>query len=112
MTPDDPIRQYQLRLLDITRDANYAFWNALLTFNAILIGVFLAVAIYSSLLIRVSLAALILVSMLSAALLITNFRACRDLYRSLGQRDLDDAGRLSAAEKERELADADKPLRF
>jgi len=106
MIPDDPIRQDQLRLLDITRDANYAFWNALLTFNAILISVFSAGAIYSSALIRLYLAALVLVSMVSAALLIANFRGCRSTYRLLGQRDLDAAGSLSPAEKERELADA------
>ena len=106
MTPDDPYFQYEQRLLDITREANYALWNALLTFNAILIGVFSAVAIYSSLTTRLCLAALVLASMISAALLIMNFHALRNLFRSMGQTGIEGEGRLPQPEKDRQLDQA------
>ncbi len=80
----DEYKQYQQRLADITRDANYALWNALLTLNGIFISVFSAVAVFSPAAKLLSIT-IIGVSMLSALCLVLNFRSIRNQYRFIGQ---------------------------
>jgi hypothetical protein len=98
----DELEQHQLRLADITRDANYALWNGLLTLNGIFISVFSAVAVFSPTA-KLLAAAIILISMLSALLLILNFRSTRNQYRLMGQVS-DHADRLSPQQRSEQIS--------
>lgn len=98
----DEYSQYEQRILDITRDANFALWNALLTLNGIFISVFSAVAVFSPA--TKGLALLIIsVSMLSALLLILNFRSIRNQYRFMGEAGIDGAAKLTPKQKEQQI---------
>lgn len=70
----------QQRMFDIARDTNYSLWNALLSFNGILITVFtgfLALAPGSN---KILLLIIILTSVISAILLIFNFKSTKNFY--------------------------------
>jgi len=97
--------QYEMRIADIARDANYALWNALLTLNGIFISVFSVVAVFNPASKFVAIF-IIAISMLSALLLVFNFRSIRNLYRLMGQVGIEGAGRLTDEQKHRQLADA------
>ena len=98
----DEYEQHKLRIADITRDANYALWNALLTLNGVIVSVFSAVAVFSSV---AKILAIVIVagSMCSAVLLILNFRSTRNIYRFMGQLSFEAIERLTAKEKEQNL---------
>ncbi len=68
------------RMFDIARETNYSLWNALLSFNGIIITVFtgflaLVPTINSSLILLI-----ILTSVISAILIIFNFKSTKNFY--------------------------------
>jgi hypothetical protein len=107
----DEYQEYERRIFDIGRDANYALWNALLTLNGIIISVFSAVAVFSAeakLLIFI----IVALSMLSAILLILNFRSVRNQYRLIAQTMNRGVEHLSADERKQDIADAHRGYRW
>jgi hypothetical protein len=94
--------EIELRLLDAGRESTYAYWNALLTLNGILISAFSAIAFFGTAnkwLIFV----LVAFSMLSAGLLIANYVAMKNLYKELGRLDADTFEKMSEQEKREDL---------
>jgi hypothetical protein len=70
----------QQRMFDIARDTNYSLWNALLSFNAILITVFTGFLTLAPVANKMLLLIIILTSVISAVLLIFNFKSNKDFY--------------------------------
>jgi hypothetical protein len=103
----DDYEHHNLRIADITRDANYALWNGLLTLNGIIISVFSAVAVFSPGA-KVLVVIIIAIAMLSALLLILNFRSTRNQYRLIGQIGIAGVEGLSPQHKEQQLAAASR----
>ena len=93
------------RLMDVTRESNFALWNALLTLNGIIASVFSAVAVFEA---QIKPAAffIVLLSMICAALMIENFRCTRDLYRRIGQADPQEIMRMNEGEKKLQVESA------
>lgn len=107
----DEYEQYRQRILDITRDANYALWSALLTVNSVIVSVFSVVAIFRS---GTDVLAVVIIasSMVSATFLIMNFRSLRNLYRCIGQLDFESVAKLTPEEESQQLdADVRKHMR-
>jgi hypothetical protein len=77
-------RQALAELIGATRDSESAYWNALLTFNAILITVFSGISLMNNEH-RVTIFALILCCLLSSFLLIVNFLARREHFLEAGK---------------------------
>jgi hypothetical protein len=101
----DRYEEQQRRLASLTIDANYALWNAPLTLNGIIISVFTAVAIFNPNL-KFIVVCIIGASMISAALLILNFRSTRNLYRSLGRTSAEDIQQMTPQQRQAQLDDA------
>jgi hypothetical protein len=99
----DQCEQYERRIIDIARDSNYAFWNALLTFNGIIISVFSAVSVFSQAA-KPLIFIIVGVSMLSAVLLILNFRSVRNTYRLIGQAISQGVEHLSPEQRKQQIA--------
>lgn len=77
-------KEYQQRLIETMRDANFALWNAVLTLNGIFISVFSAVAVFSP---TAKLLSIIIIgiSMVSALCVVLNFRSIRNQYKFIGE---------------------------
>ena len=101
----DDYEQHKLRVADITRDANFALWNALLTLNGIVISVFSAVAVFSPAA-KVMAVIIIAVSMFSAALLVLNFRSTRNQYRLIGEVTPEGLAQLTSQQREQQIETA------
>ena len=99
---DKTARESNQRYLDLARESRYAYWNALLTLDGILISVFSAIGIISKSN-RLMIAGIVLLSILSAWMLIQNFRMVKDLYLRLGQTTADDVASLSQEQKDAEI---------
>ncbi|MBI1804499.1 MAG: hypothetical protein HY033_01575 [Ignavibacteriae bacterium] len=82
----DSKRDYEIYFLNATNNTMFAYWNALLTMNAIFIGVFSAIALFLSDRI-VFIYLLILLCLISSALIIINYRETLEHYRFLGKLD-------------------------
>lgn len=72
-----------IRYLDITRETAVSYWNALLTANTILIAIFAVVAVTDTAN-RWIVVCIVLLSFISATLLIMNFNALLSFYRMIG----------------------------
>jgi hypothetical protein len=97
MTTDE----FKTRLMDRARESRFAYWNALLTLNGILITAFSAVGILGKANKWIILG-LVSLSIVSAWLLIQNFRCFRDLYLHLGQQTADEVAAMTEQQKEAE----------
>ena len=95
------------RIIDIARDSNYAFWNALLTFDGIIISVFSAIAIFSHAA-KVLIFTIVAVSMFSAVLLILNFRSVRNTYRLIGKTMDRSVERLSPEQRKEQITTSNR----
>jgi hypothetical protein len=98
----DEYEQYKRRIADITRDANFALWNALLTLNGIIISAFSVVAVFSPAA-KAMAVIIIAVSMLSAGVLVFNFRSTRNQYRVIGQVNPESFARLTPQQREQQI---------
>src|SRR5437868_7041932 len=107
----DEYEHYKLRIADVTREANYALWNALLTLNGVIVTVFSAVAVFSSVA-KILAITIVAGSMCSAALPILNFRSTRNIYRFIGQLSFDKIESLTASQKEQNLRTGVRAHRF
>jgi hypothetical protein len=105
MDPNDEYRQYMQRVVNATREANYGLWNALLTLDGIIVSVFSAVAIFEA---RLKFLAflIVLASMVSAALMLLNFRSTRALYRLLGVTRPEEVERMTPQQREQQVKQA------
>lgn len=72
------------RLMDAARESNYAYWNALLTLNGILISVFSAIAFFGKAN-KWFIFILVVSSIISSWLLISNSLSVKNLYQRLGK---------------------------
>ena len=82
----DSKRDYEIYFLSATNNTMIAYWNALLTMNAIFIGIFSAIALFLS--DRVVFVYLLILScLISSALIIVNYRETLEHYRFLGRLD-------------------------
>ena len=86
-----------------TVDGNYALWNALLNMNAIIITVFTAGLLYLDDPIRLFVLPLILLALVSAGLLIINFRSMRDTSKYQGILALGKVDEMTLADKDADL---------
>jgi hypothetical protein len=82
---DAQLRALSEKFADRTVQGNYALWNALLTMDAIVITVFTAGLAYIEQSVQWLLLPTILLSIISAGLLIANFRASRDNMKYHGR---------------------------
>lgn len=73
-----------IRLMDAMRESKFAYWNALLTLNGILITVFSAVAIFGKSN-KWFIFVLVFSCIISSLLLILNFISVNNLYDKLGK---------------------------
>lgn len=103
----DRYEAHMQRLMDATRESNFALWNALLTLNGIIASVFSAVAVFEEK-IKPMAFFIVLLSMISAALIIENFRCTRDIYRGIGQADPEAILRMTDKEKSQQIDGAVK----
>ena len=71
-------------LMDASRESNHAYWNVLLTLNRILIGVFSAIAFFG-MANKWFIFILVVSSIISSWLLISNFLSFKNLYQRLGK---------------------------
>jgi hypothetical protein len=94
--------QYERRILDIGRESNYALWNALLTLDGIIFSVFSAVAVFSQTA-KGWIFTIVAISMLSAVLLILNFRSLRNKYRLIGQALAQGVENLSPEQRKQQI---------
>ena len=87
MNSDSAISKYsdeKIRLMDAMRESKFAYWNALLTLNGILITVFSAVAIFGKSN-KWFIFVLVFSSIVSSLLLILNYISVNNLYEKLGK---------------------------
>lgn len=96
MTSDNS--ENELRWLDIERESRYAYWNALLTLNGILITVFSGIALLGHIN-KWLIFALVVSCIVSAWLLISNFMKMKKVYSQLGQMDLNQFENMSEPER-------------
>ena len=80
---DEKYTEHRQRIIDASRETNFALWNALLTFDGILISVFSAVAIFDADS-KLLASSLVVLSIISATLLVMNFMFAQYSYRLLG----------------------------
>jgi hypothetical protein len=99
---DAQLRAMSEKFADRTVQGNYALWNALLTMDAIFITVFTAGLAYVEQSVQWFLLPTILLSIISAGLLIANFRATRDNMKYHG---LLAGGRVFEMSEEEKVAD-------
>jgi hypothetical protein len=93
MNPEE-LREEERRLLDITRQTSFGFWNALLTLDGILISVFSVAAVLEAGN-RLLVLALVICSVLSALLIVRNYKDAKHLYSGLGPLVCGDPGALA-----------------
>jgi hypothetical protein len=74
----------QQRMLDIARETNFSLWNALLSFNAIMITVFTGFLALTHTTNKTILFIIIFISIFSALFLIFNFKANQHFYYKKG----------------------------
>ncbi len=106
MTPEEEERGLEEileRSAARTIDGNYALWNALLTMDTIVITVFTAGLVYVEKDVQKFLLPCILLALVSAALLIANFRSSRDAFKNQGILAQGLVHQLSRIEKARVL---------
>jgi hypothetical protein len=103
MTPEDA----KYRELDAIREANLSYWSALLSTNGIFITVFSALAAFDKVNVWLAIA-LLLVSVISSWLLITNFKAVRTAYEDIARQSAEDVDRMT---DEQRKADIDNQAR-
>ena len=87
MNSDSAISKYsdeKIRLMDAMRESKFAYWNALLTLNGILITVFSAVTIFGKSN-KWFIFVLVFSSIVSSLLLILNYISVNNLYEKLGK---------------------------
>lgn len=87
MNSDSAMSKYgneKIRLMDAMRESKFAYWNALLTLNGILITVFSAVAIFGKSN-KWFIFVLVFSSIVSSLLLILNYISVNNLYEKLGK---------------------------
>jgi hypothetical protein len=101
----DSFEQHKLRIADITREANYSLWNALLTLNGVLVSVFSVAAVFTTSM-KIILVTITVASMLAALLLILNFRSTRNIYQKIGRVDPDHLQSLSEVERQNQIDDS------
>src|SRR6266446_3056230 len=107
MDDSDPKVQALLdKFAERTIAGNYALWNALLTMNAIVIAVFTAGMSYVEHSVQLLLVPTILLSVVSAGLIIANFRVSRDNMKYQGELVMGRASRMSEEERIADLARA------
>jgi hypothetical protein len=87
------------RLMDAMRDSSFAYWNALLSINGILITVFSAVALFGKANVWFVLL-LVVASIASSLLLIRNFKEIRAMYKELGLLKFDQWTQMTQEQKE------------
>lgn len=75
----------ETRLLDKASESSYAFWNALLTLNGIILSVFSAAAVIDSSINRLLILVLFASCFTSLLLLLKNYSVTKDLYKSMGE---------------------------
>jgi hypothetical protein len=105
---DDKVEALLERATDKTVDGNYSLWNALLTMDTIIITVFTAGLIYLDPQVQAFVFPSILLALLSAVLLILNFKATRDTYKYQGILGL---GRVTELTEEQRAADMERSRR-
>ncbi len=89
-----------------TVEGNHALWNALLTMNAIVITVFTAGMTYLAHNVQLVLVPTILLSIISAGLIIANFRVSRDNMKYQGLLAMGRASEMSDKEQAADLVRA------
>jgi hypothetical protein len=77
-------RAARIEMLSATRESEYSYWNALLTFNAIIISVFSALSIISQIN-RIPITILIICCLISSGLLIANYLARKKQIFEMGE---------------------------
>ena len=107
MDSNDPtIRALLDKFTERTIEGNYAVWNALLTMNAIVITVFTAGMTYVDHSVQLILVPTILLSIISAGLIIANFRVSRDNMKYQGYLVMGRAFEMSEDERRADLVRA------
>jgi hypothetical protein len=96
------------RFAQRTIEGNYALWNALLTMNAMIITVFTAVIAYVEHSVQLLLVPTILLSVVSAGLIIANFRVSRDNMKYAGLLLLGRVFEMSDEEKATDIVAAER----
>lgn len=94
------------KFADRTIEGNYALWNALLTMNVIVFTVFTAAMTYAEHSVQPLLVPTVLLSVVSAGLVIANFRASRNNMKYQGELIMGLASRMSEKEKGADLVRA------
>jgi len=91
-----------IRIIEAARESRYAYWNALLTLNGILITVFSALA-FTGTANKWFIFVLVVSCIVSAWLLIQNFLATKELYKELGSLNLAAFDKLSEEDKKADI---------
>lgn len=101
----DPFDEHKQRLADVTRESNFALWNAVLTLDGIIASVFSAVAIFEE---KIKPVAFLIVagSVISAALIILNFQSTRDQFRLIGSMSFEELASLTEEDKKKRIEDS------
>ena len=107
MEDRDPRMQALLdKFAERTIEGNHALWNALLTMNALVVTVFTAGMTYVAHDIQLVLVPTILLSVVSAGLIIGNFRVSRDNMKYQGLLAMGRASEMSGEEQAADLVRA------
>jgi hypothetical protein len=103
---DEKMQTLLEKYAERTIEGNYALWNALLTMDSIIITVFTAALLYLDRGTQLVLAPSILLGIVSAGLLIANFRSSRDDFKYQGILAMGRATELSQEERKNDLTRA------
>ncbi|MDF1739826.1 MAG: hypothetical protein P1U86_11760 [Verrucomicrobiales bacterium] len=95
------------RSAEHTIQGNYALWNALLTMNTIVVSVFTVSLNYVDRTLQLAVLPLILLAIVSAGLLVANFRSSRDIAKYIGQLGLGLVDEMTDEEKKADLLRTD-----
>lgn len=93
--------------MDIAREARFAYWNALLTVNGVLVTVFSALA-FLGVSNKWFVLIIVCAGVLSAALLISNFKSMKQAYDYLGRLDLSEFGEMTDEQRKADIEQAKK----
>jgi hypothetical protein len=105
---DEQLRAMGEKFADRTVQGNYALWSALLTMDSLFITVFTASLAYVEQSVQWVLLPTILTSLISAGLLVSNFRASRDNMKYHG---ILAGGRVFEMSEEEKAADITRAVR-
>jgi hypothetical protein len=92
-------------LREVTREASFALWNALLTLDGIVVTVSSAIAVLGE---KRNAAAIFvaLLSAIAAVLIILNFRSIRDAYKRVGKMTAEEIAQMIPDKRNQELQGA------